>query len=71
MATNSSILAWKIPWTEEGAWKATVNGAAGRKESDMTEGLTLKMWNLPGAGIEVGSPVLVGGVLSTVPPGKP
>ena len=43
MATNSSILAWKIPWTEEGAWKPTVNGAAGRKESDMTEGLTLKI----------------------------
>ena len=30
LATHSSILAWKIPWTQEpGAW--------GRKESDMTE----------------------------------
>ena len=28
MATHSSILAWKIPWTEE-PWS--------RKESDMTE----------------------------------
>ena len=31
MATHSSILVWRIPWTEEpgGLW--------GRKESDMTE----------------------------------
>ena len=27
MATHSSILAWKIPWTE-GAWKATIHGVA-------------------------------------------
>ena len=25
MATHSSILAWKIPWTE-GTWRATVRG---------------------------------------------
>ena len=25
MATDSSILAWEIPWTE-GAWRATVHG---------------------------------------------
>ena len=33
MATHSSILAWRIPWTEEpgGPW--------GRKELDMTERL--------------------------------
>ena len=30
MTTHSSILAWKIPWTE--AWKGTVHG---HKESDM------------------------------------
>ena len=30
MATYSSILAWKIPWTE--AWKGTVHS---HKESDM------------------------------------
>ena len=31
MATHSSILAWKIPWTEElGGY-----GLRGRKESDM------------------------------------
>ena len=27
MATDSSILAWKIPWTEE-PWRATVHGVA-------------------------------------------
>ena len=27
MATHSSILAWKIPWTEEQAWWTTVHGA--------------------------------------------
>ena len=31
MATHSSILAWEIPWTEEG--QATVHGVT---ESDMT-----------------------------------
>ena len=39
MATHSSILAWRIPWTEELVgyipW--------GRKESDMTEQLTLSL----------------------------
>ena len=37
LATHSTILAWRIPWTEEpgkpGPW--------GCKESDMTEQLTL------------------------------
>ena len=35
MATHSSILAWRIPWTEE------LGGlqSRGRKESDMTERL--------------------------------
>ena len=32
-ATHFSILAWEIPWTEEGAWWATVQGVA---ESDTT-----------------------------------
>ena len=34
MATHSSILAWKIPWTR-GAWWGT--SPWGCKESDMTE----------------------------------
>ena len=29
------------------------------------------MWDLPGPGLEAVSPALVGGFLSTVPPGKP
>ena len=33
MATQSSILAWRIPWTEGGPW--------GCKESDMTKRLSL------------------------------
>ena len=32
MATYSSILAWKIPWTEEGGYRPW-----GREESDVTE----------------------------------
>ena len=36
MATHSSILAWRIPWTEESGGYSPL----GRKESDMTEGLT-------------------------------
>ena len=37
LATHSSILAWRIPWTEVGysPW--------GRKESDTTEQLTLSL----------------------------
>ena len=34
MATHSSILAWEIPRTEEGAWQATVHRVT--KESGMT-----------------------------------
>ena len=30
MATHSSILAWKIPWTETGAWWATQSIGAQR-----------------------------------------
>ena len=26
MATHSSVLAWRIPWTEEADWWATVHG---------------------------------------------
>ena len=41
MATHSSILSWRIPWTEEpGGLQST-----DRKESDMTEKLTLSPLN--------------------------
>ena len=36
MATHSSTLAWKIPWTEE---RGSSYSAWGRKESDTTEQL--------------------------------
>ena len=35
MATQSSILAWEIPWTEEPGWLQSM----GHKESDTTEWL--------------------------------
>ena len=37
MATHSSILAWRIPWTEDNSYSCPW----GCKESDMTERLTL------------------------------
>ena len=37
-ATHSSILAWRIPWTEE---PGRLYSSWGRKESDTTEQLTL------------------------------
>ena len=44
MATHSSILAWKIPWTEEAGEWTTAHGLA---ESDMTEHLSiLHLWGL-------------------------
>ena len=41
MATHSSILAWKILWTEEPGGLQS----RGRKESGMTEQLTLTLTN--------------------------
>ena len=42
MATNSSILAWKIPWTEESGGLQSM----GRRELDMTERFHLLVWLL-------------------------
>ena len=39
MATHSSILAWRIPWTEEPGGLQSMGVA---KESDTTERLTLR-----------------------------
>ena len=41
--THSSILAWRIPWTEDPCGLQFM----GRKESDTTERLTF-LWCLPG-----------------------
>ena len=40
MATHSSILAWRIPWTEE---PGRLRSPWGHKESDMTEQPTLSL----------------------------
>ena len=45
MATHFSILAWKIPWTEEPGGLQS----KGCKESDMTERLTLSLF-MPSSG---------------------
>ena len=47
MATNSSILDWRIPWTEEPGRGASPGGC---KESDITEQLSLSLY---GGNIEV------------------
>ena len=41
MGTHSSVLAWRIPWINRGAWQATVHGVT---ESDTTEQLTFPLW---------------------------
>ena len=40
MATHFSILAWRIPWTEE---PGALYSPWGRKESDMTERIILSL----------------------------
>ena len=41
MATHSSILAWRIPWTEE---PDGLQSMGSQKESDTTEQLTLSLY---------------------------
>ena len=43
MATHSSILAWRTPWTEESVRLQSM----GSQESDMTERLTLSLSHFP------------------------
>ena len=45
MTTHSSILAWRISWTEETGGLQSPVSPWGCKESDMTERLTLLLWN--------------------------
>ena len=42
MATHSSTLAWKIPWTE-GAWQATVYGVA-KSRTQLSNEITTTMY---------------------------
>ena len=43
MATHSSILAWRIPWTEE---PGGLHSPWGCKESDLTERLHFSLYKL-------------------------
>ena len=43
MATHSSVLAWRIPWTEEHGMSMASCRPWGRKELDMTEQLSLSL----------------------------
>ena len=64
MATHSSVLAWKIPWTEE-PWWAAVHGVAKSQtrlsdftfpfhfhalEKEMTTHSSVVTWRIPGTG---------------------
>ena len=63
MATHSSTLAWEIPWTEEGAWWATVHRVAKCRtqlsdftftfhshalETEMATHSSVLAWRIPG-----------------------
>ena len=50
MATHSSILAWKMPRTEEPGGLQSMGSPLHRKESDVTERLT--RWELNGGSNE-------------------
>ena len=55
MATHSSILAWKIPWTEELGWLLSM----GFSRQEYWSGLPFPSpGDLPDPGIEPGSPAL-------------
>ena len=57
MATHSSTLAWRIPWTR-GAWWATVHRVA--QELDRTEGLSNSKETSFGLGARPGAGFMVG-----------
>ena len=59
MATRSSILAWRIPWTEE---PGRLHSPWGCKETDTTEHLTLSFSRAQIC------PVKAGGIVKLLPP---
>ena len=73
MASHSSILAWKIPWTEEpGVGEGGEGGYSpwGHKELDMTEQLTLSLFTFPGDTVDK-NPSASAGDMGLIPgPGK-
>ena len=48
MATHSSILAWRIPWTEEPGKLQSM----GSQESDTIEQLSPRRWSFPAFGLK-------------------
>ena len=69
MAPHSSTLAWKIPWTEGGAWQAAVHEVAKSQkrlsdftftfyfhalEKEMATHSSVLAWRIPGTGSLVG-----------------
>ena len=62
----ASVVAVRGLW---GAW-ASVVVVCGLNSCDAWAQLFRGMWDLPGPGIKLVSPALIGGFLTTVPPGK-
>ena len=71
MAPHSSTLAWKIPWTDGGAWWAAVHGVAKSRtrlsnftstfhfqalEKEMATHSSVLAWRIPGTGEPRGLP---------------
>ena len=71
MAPHSSTLAWKIPWTEGGAWQAAVHEVAKSQkrlsdftftfyfhalEKEMATHSSVLAWRIPGTGQPGGLP---------------
>ena len=68
MATHSSVLAWKIPWTEEPGRPQSM----GLPRQEYWSGLPFPSpGDLPNPGIEPRSPALQTDALTSEPPGKP
>ena len=71
MATHSSILAWRIPWTEE---PGRLQSIGFFREAHWSGVACPPPRDLPNPGIEPASlmsPALAGGFFTTTAPGKP
>ena len=86
MATHSSILAWRIPWTEEPGGLQSVGSHSWIRLSDLAAAAVVicccclvaesgsaisSSGDLPDPGIKPGSPAMAGGFLTAEPPEKP
>ena len=72
MATHSSIVAWRITWTEEPGGLQTIGSQSQRLLSDQhTHTYTHIPVDPPEPGMELGSPALQADSLPAELPGKP